>query len=97
MGNRGYNFSSGDRVASVWCAQLYAQHMAHLLRSAVRLPLQVVVPMQLLMPTATYKWVAYMFDYPSRLAGDVEKLLGRLGRLGRHRVHDSHFWRCLHR
>ena len=39
------------KVASVWCAQLYAQHMTHLSRSTMRPPLQVVVPVQQLTAT----------------------------------------------
>ena len=69
-------------VASVWCAQLYAQHMAHLLRSAVRLPLQVVVPVQQLTPTAPYKWMALTISDAMRVSADAAKLFGRLGRLG---------------
>ena len=70
-------------VASVWCAQLYAQHMAHLLRSVVRLPLQVVVPVQQLTPTAPYKWMALTISDAMRVSADAAKLFGHLGRRGR--------------
>ena len=79
---------------SVWCAQLDAQHMAHLLRSAVRLPLQVVVLVQQLTPTAAYKWMALMMSDGGMVSADVAKLLGRLGRRGCHRDHNSHLMRA---
>ena len=70
-------------VASVWCAQLYAQRMAHLSRSAVRLLLQVVVPVQQLTPTAAYKWMALTMSDGGRMSADAATLFGRLGRRGR--------------
>ena len=71
-------------VASVWCAQLYAQRMTHLSRSAVRPPLQVVVPVQQLTATAPYKWMALTISIAGRVAADVAKLSRRLGGLGSH-------------
>ena len=68
-------------MASMWCAQLYAQRMAQLSRSAVRPPLQVVVPVQQLTPTAAYKWMALTISDGGRMSADAAKLLGRLGPL----------------
>ena len=69
-------------MASMWCAHLYAQRMAQLSRSAVRPPLQVVVPVQQLTPTAPYKWMALTISDAMRVSADAAKLFGRLGRLG---------------
>ena len=61
-------------VASVWCAQLYAQRITHLSRSAVCPPLQVVVPVQQLTPSAAYKWMALTISDAMRVSADAAKL-----------------------
>ena len=54
-------------VASVWCAQLYAQHMTYHPQSSVHPRTLVVVPVQQLTLNATCKWVVHTISDGGRV------------------------------
>ena len=80
VGDRGYDFSTGDHGFRVVRSAIRAAHGSAFAVGGAP-PLQVVVPVQQLTPTAAYKWMALTVPDGGRVAADAAKLLGRLGRL----------------
>ena len=62
-------------VASVWCAQLYAQHMTYHPQSSVHPRTLLLVPVQQLTLNATCKCVAHTIADGGRVVADAAKLL----------------------